>query len=257
MSASLDLPEVIGNQLLAALPREDYARLHAHLRAVHLTLGETVHATAEHQRCIHFPTTAVVSLLHAMKNGAIVMMGLAGKDGAVGIATFLGGRSMPNGAIVQIAGESLRLDEDVLQKEFSRGGPLQRILLRYTQALMCQISQTAVCNRVHFETARLARWLLECHDRVQGDELLMTQEHLAIMLGGRRESVSVAASSLQDAGWIRYVRGHIRIVDRRGLEGVVCECYPVVRDEFRRLLHCSGLGEDQRAPVEVTRAALW
>ena len=249
MSASLDLPGVIGNQLLAALPPEDYARLHARLRPVQLAAGATVHASAEHQRCVHFPTTAVISLLHAMKNGAIVMMGLVGNDGAVGIATYLGGRSMPNRAIVQIAGESLRLDADVLKDEFSRGGPLQHVLLLYTQALICQISQTAVCNRIHFETARLARWLLECHDRVQGDELLMTQEHLAIMLGGRRESVSIAASSLQDAGWIRYVRGHMRIVDRRGLEGVVCECYPVVRDEFHRLLRCSTGREDQRTTL--------
>jgi CRP-like cAMP-binding protein len=247
MSASVGLRGTIGNRLLAALPPEDYARLHGHLRPIHLTLGASVHGSAEPQRCVHFPTTAVISLLHAMKNGALVMMGLVGNDGAVGLATFLGGRSMRNAAIVQIAGESLRLDADVLQEEFSRGGALQCRLLRYTQALICQISQTAVCNRVHFETARLARWLLECHDRVRGDELLMTQEHLAIMLGGRRESVSIAASSLQDAGWIRYVRGHITIVDRRGLEGVVCECYPVVRDEFHRLLHCPTVREDQRA----------
>jgi CRP-like cAMP-binding protein len=136
--------------------------------------------------------------------------------------------------------------EALSQDEFSRGGALQHLLLRYTQALIAQISQTAVCNRIHFEPARLARWLLECHDRVQGDELPMTQEHLAIMLGGRRESVSIAASCLQDAGLIRYVRGHIRILDRRGLEGVVCECYPVVRDEFDRLLHFPLAREDQR-----------
>ena len=237
MSASAHLPHSIGNQLLASLPRGDYARLHAHLQPVHLALGVGVHDSAEPQRCVQFPTTAVISLLCTMKTGATVVMGLVGKEGAVGIATFLGGRSMPNRALVQIAGESLRLEADLLQQEFSRAGALQRLLLRYTQALIAQISQTAVCNRIHFEPARLARGLLECHDRVQGDELPMTQEHLAIMLGGRRESVSVAACHLQDAGWIRYARGHIRILDRHGLESVACECYGVVRDEFDRLLH--------------------
>ncbi len=236
MCASAHFPDAIGNRLLAVLPREEYERLHAKLQRVHLALGEVVHDAVEPQRCVHFPTTAVISLLYTMKSGATAVMGLVGNDGVVGIAAFLGGQSMHNRSMVQIAGESLRLEAAVLQEEFSRGGALQRLLLRYTQALIGQISQTAVCNRLHHEQQRLARWLLECHDRVPDDELAMTQEHLAIVLGGRRESVTVAARQLQDAGWIRYTRGHIRILDRQGLEGVVCECYRVVRDEFDRLL---------------------
>jgi CRP-like cAMP-binding protein len=164
-------------------------------------------------------------------------MGLTGNDGAVGLALFLGGESMPNRAVVQIAGGAYRMAVRALREEFARGGPLQRMLLRYTQAHLIQVSQTAVCNRLHGVEQRLCRWLLLSRDRVKTDEIQMTQEYIANMLGGRRESVTVAAGHLQDAGLIRYSRGHITIVDRPGLEAVVCECYRLVKEEGDRLLH--------------------
>ena len=162
-------------------------------------------------------------------------MGLTGNDGVVGIALFLGGNTTPNRAVVQIAGGALRMSAKQLQAEFTRGGAVQQVLLRYVQALITQISQTAVCNRLHAVEQRLCRWLLLSHDRVQSHELLMTQEFIAHMLGGRRESVTVAAGRLQDAGLINYARGHITILDRAGLEAIVCECYQVVRNEIDRL----------------------
>jgi hypothetical protein len=163
-------------------------------------------------------------------------MGLAGNDGVVGVALFLGGDTTPNRAVVQIAGGAVRMKAEVLQAEFARGGALQHALLRYTQALITQIAQTAVRNRLHPVEKRLCRWLLLCHDRVQSDELRMTQEFIANMLGGRRESVTVAAGHLQDAGLIQYARGHIKIINRKGLEAAVCECYQIVKTEFDRLL---------------------
>jgi CRP-like cAMP-binding protein len=163
-------------------------------------------------------------------------MGLTGNDGVVGIALFLGGHTTPNRAIVQIAGGAFRMKAKILQGEFARGGALQQLMLRYTQALITQISQTAVCNRLHSIEKRLCRWLLLSHDRVESDELLMTQEFISNMLGGRRESVTVAAGRLQDAGLIHYSRGHISILDRKGLEATVCECYQVVKNETDRLV---------------------
>jgi CRP-like cAMP-binding protein len=170
-----------------------------------------------------------------MEDGTTAEMGLAGNDGMVGIALFLGGDTAPNRAVVQIAGNTLQMKAEILRKEFARGGSLQRLLLLYTQALIVQISQTAVCNRLHSVEQRLCRWLLLSHDRIKSDELAMSQEFISDMLGGRRESVTVAARRLQGAGLIRYVRGHITILDRRGLEATVCECYRVVRDETHRL----------------------
>jgi len=163
-------------------------------------------------------------------------MGLTGNDGVVGIALFMGGGTMPNRAVVQSGGLAIRMRAKVLQSEFARGGKFQRLLLRYTQALLTQISQTAVCNRLHSVEQQLCRWLLLSHDRVPGDDLIMTQELIADMLGVRREGVTVAAGRLQDAAAISYVRGHIKIQDRKRLEETVCECYKVVRDEFDRLL---------------------
>jgi CRP-like cAMP-binding protein len=171
-----------------------------------------------------------------MENGATAEMGLAGNEGVVGIAVFMGGDTMPNHAVVQSAGGAVRMKAKVLQDEFSRGGEFQRLLLRYTQALITQISQTAVCNRLHTVEQQLCRWLLLSHDRVKADELIMTQELIADMLGVRREGVTVAARQLQDIGAISYVRGRIKILDRRKLEATVCECYRVVKDEFDRLL---------------------
>jgi CRP-like cAMP-binding protein len=170
-----------------------------------------------------------------MEDGSTAEMGLTGNDGVVGIALFLGGDTTPNRAIVQIAGGALRMRAKVLQAEFKQGGALQQVLLRYIQALLTQISQTAVCNRLHAVEQRLCRWLLLSHDRVHSHELQMTQEFIAHMLGGRRESVTVAAGRLQDAGLIHYARGHITILDRAGLEATVCECYQVVKNEIDRL----------------------
>jgi CRP-like cAMP-binding protein len=185
---------------------------------------------------VYFPTTSIVSLVYTMEDGATVEMGLAGSDGVVGIALFLGGDTTPNRAVVQIAGGALRMPAQVLQEEFKRGSSLQLLLLRYTRALITQISQTAVCNRLHSVEQRLCRWLLLTHDRVKVNELQLTQEFIANMLGVRREGVTHAACHLQAAGLIQYARGRITILDRKGLEATVCECYRVVKQEFGRLL---------------------
>lgn len=226
----------VGNKLLAALPSEEYERLRPGLQQVSFPLGKVVYEFGGQLDYVYFPTTTIVSLLYTMENGASAEMGLTGNDGVVGIALFMGGGTMPNRAVVQSAGDALRLKAKLLQDEFARGGKFQRLLLRYTQALITQISQTAVCNRLHSVDQQLCRWLLLSHDRVQADELIMTQELIADMLGVRREGVTVAAGRLQDAGAISYVRGHIKILNRRKLEQTVCECYRVVKNEFDRLL---------------------
>lgn len=226
----------IENRLLAALPAEEYERLRPNLRPVSFTLGEVVYEFGGQLDYVFFPTTSIVSLLYTMENGSSAEMGLTGNDGVVGIALFMGGGTMPNRAVVQSAGGALRLKAKVMQDEFARGGTFQQLLLRYTQALITQISQTAVCNRLHSVEQQLSRWLLLSHDRVQADELIMTQELIADMLGVRREGVTVAAGHLQDIAAISYVRGRIQILDREKLEETVCECYLVVKTEFDRLL---------------------
>ena len=236
MSVSVRPANPTENRVLAALPGDDYERLLPSLQQVSFSLGEVVYEFGGRLDHVYFPTTAIVSLLYTMANGATAEMGLTGNDGVVGIALFMGGGTMPNRAVVQSAGTAVRIKAKVLQDEFARGGKFQYMLLRYTQALITQISQTAVCNRLHSVEQQLCRWLLLSHDRVQGDELIMTQELMADMLGVRREGVTVAAGRLQDAGAISYVRGHIKILDRQKLEETVCECYRVVRDEFDRLL---------------------
>jgi len=223
------------NRLLAALPRDEYQRVAPNLHPVTFSLGEVVYESGGHLDYIYFPTTSVVSLLYAMENGSVAEAGLAGNDGVVGIALFLGGDTTPNRAVVQLGGRALKMKAKLLREEFSRGGMLQQLLLRYTQALITQISQTAACNRLHSVEQRLCRWLLLCHDRTESNELLMTQEFISNMLGGRRESVTVAAGRLQDASLIHYSRGHIKILDRKGLEAAVCECYGVVKREVERL----------------------
>ena len=224
------------NRLLAALPADEYERLRPQLQQVTFSLGEVVYEFRGHLDYVYFPTTSIVSLLYTMENGTSAEMGLTGNDGVVGIALFMGGGTMPNRAVVQSAGEAIRMNVKVLQDEFARGGRFQQLLLRYTQALITQISQTAVCNRLHAVDQQLCRWLLLSHDRVKADELIMTQELIADMLGVRREGVTVAAGRLQDAGAISYVRGHIKILDRKKMEETVCECYRVVKEEFDRLL---------------------
>jgi len=236
MSVIARFNEPVENRLLAALPADEYQRLHRRLQPVSFSLGEVVYEFGGHLDYVFFPTTSIVSLLYTMENGTSAEMGLTGNDGVVGIALFMGGGTMPNRAVVQSAGGALRMKAIVLQDEFARGGRFQQLLLRYTQALITQISQTAVCNRLHSVEQQLCRWLLLSHDRVKVDELIMTQELIADMLGVRREGVTVAAGRLQDSGAISYVRGHIKILDRHKLEQTVCECYRVVRDEFDRLL---------------------
>jgi CRP-like cAMP-binding protein len=228
--------EPVENRLLAALPPDEYERLLPNLQQVSFSLGEVVYEFGGHLDYVFFPTTSIVSLLYTMENGSSAEMGLTGNDGVVGIALFMGGGTMPNRAVVQSAGAAIRLKAKVLQDEFALGGKFQRLLLRYTQALITQISQTAVCNRLHSVEQQLCRWLLLSHDRLKTDELIMTQELIADMLGVRREGVTVAAGHLQDIGAISYVRGRIKILNRQKLEETVCECYQVVKDEFLRLL---------------------
>jgi len=236
MSVSVKPTVPSENRLLAALPIEEYERLLPSLQLVSFSLGEVVYEFGGHLDYVYFPTTSIVSLLYTMANGASAEMGLTGNDGVVGIALFMGGGTMPNRAVVQSAGAAIRMKAKVLQDEFALGGKFQYLLLRYTQALITQISQTAVCNRLHSVEQQLCRWLLLSHDRVKSDELIMTQELIADMLGVRREGVTVAAGRLQDEGAISYVRGHIKILNRQRLEETVCECYRVVKDEFDRLL---------------------
>lgn len=225
-----------GNKLLASLPREDYERILPHLSPVAFALGEVVYESGARMDHIYFPTTAIVSLLYMMENGSSAEMGIAGKEGLVGVALFMGGGTMPNRAVVQSAGGAVRMRAKVMQEEFARGGEFQRRLLRYTQALLTQMSQTAVCNRLHAIEQQLCRWLLLSHDRLDTDELVMTQELIANMLGVRREGVTAAAGRLQEQGLVSYVRGRILILDRPGLEAAVCECYGVVKEEYDRLL---------------------
>lgn len=226
----------IKNHLLAALPRDDYLRLEPRLEPVTLNLGDVLYESGEQMNYVYFPTTAIISLLYIMENGATAEIGLVGNEGLVGIALFMGGGTMPNRAIVQSAGTAVKLDATYLKTEFSRAGLFQILLLRYTQAFMTQISQTAVCNRLHSVENQLCRWLLLNHDRLQSNELVMTHELIANMLGVRREGVTVAAGILQDKKLISYVRGTIKIINRPGLEHEVCECYQVVKDEYDRLL---------------------
>jgi CRP-like cAMP-binding protein len=236
MSKLVELRPLLENHLLSALPAVEYKRLVSSLQPVTFRLGEVLYESGGLLNHVYFPTTAVVSLLYAMEDGKTAEMGLTGNDGVVGVALFLGGNTTPNRAVVQIAGNAFQMDAATLRQEFARGGSFQHLLLNYTQALITQISQTAVCNRLHSVEQRLCRWLLMSHDRANSDELPMSQEFISNMLGGRRESVTVAARRLQDAGLIRYVRGHITVLDRKRLEATVCECYRVVEDETDRLL---------------------
>ena len=236
MTAHKQEGELTENRLLGALPTAEYDQLLPHLKPVSFALAEVVYEFGGQLDYVFFPTTAIISLLYTMENGASAEMGLTGNDGVVGIALFMGGGTMPNRAVVQSAGKALKMKARVLQEAFARGGEFQRLLLRYTQALITQISQTAVCNRLHSVDQQLARWLLLSHDRLKSNELIMTQELIGNMLGVRREAVTVAAGRLQEEGAIAYVRGHITILDRPRLETLVCECYQVVKAEFDRLL---------------------
>jgi len=224
------------NKLLAALPSDIYERLQPDLELVPLKLGASVYEAGGKQPYVYFPTDAIVSLLYVMKDGASAEMAVVGNEGLVGIALFMGGETTPSRAIVQSAGKGYRLRSKLLKQEFEQGGALQHLLLRYTQALITQMAQTAVCNRHHSVDQQLCRWLLLSVDRLPTNELTMTQAMIATMLGVRREGVTEAAGKLQEAGAIRYSRGRITILDRAKLEERVCECYAVVKKEFDRLL---------------------
>jgi len=224
------------NHLLAALPNTDYERLLPDLELVPLPLGWAVYEAGGHLGYLYFPTTSIVSLLYVMEDGSSAEIAVTGHDGLVGIALFMGGESTPSRAVVQSAGYGYRLKASILKREFALGGQLQHLALRYTQALITQMAQTAVCNRHHSVEQQLCRWLLLSLDRLPTNELVMTQELIANMLGVRREGVTEAAGKLQAAGMINYSRGHITVLDRAKLEKQVCECYAVVKRESDRLL---------------------
>jgi CRP-like cAMP-binding protein len=224
------------NHLIAALPADEFIRLKPNLEPVSLALGEVIYESGEQLEYIYFPTTAIISLLYIMENGSTAEIGMAGNDGLVGIALYMGGSTTPSRAVVQSAGNAFRMPSRALKDEFSRGGVFQKILLRYTQSLMTQISQTAVCNRLHTVEQQLCRWLLINHDLLQTNKLIMTHDLIANMLGVRREGVSIAAGNLQKKGLIKYVRGTITMLNRDALELAACECYRVVKDEYDRLL---------------------
>jgi CRP-like cAMP-binding protein len=224
------------NHLLAALPREDFEPLATQLELVPMLLGEMLYEPGEKLQYAYFPTTSIVSLHYVMESGASAESAGVGNEGVVGISLFMGGDTTPSSAVVQTAGHAYRLKGRLLKEEFNRAGPLQRLLLRYTQALITQMSQTAVCNRHHSVEQQLCRWLLLTLDRLPSNELIMTQELVASMLGVRREGITEAAGKLQSAGFIRYRRGHIEVLHRAGLESHACECYAVVKKELSRLL---------------------
>jgi CRP-like cAMP-binding protein len=224
------------NHLLAALPAEERGRLFPHLELVPMSLGDAVCEPGITMRHVYFPTTSIVSLLYVMEDGASAEIAVVGNEGIVGVSLFMGGETTTSRAVVQSAGHAYRLTGQLLKDAFFLAGPMQRVLLRYTQALLTQMSQTAVCNRHHSVDQQLCRWLLLSLDRLPSNELTMTQELIANMLGVRREGVTEAAGKLQQAGLIHYNRGKITVVDRPGLEARVCECYQVVKKEFDRLL---------------------
>ena len=224
------------NQLLAALPAPELQRWLPQLESVELPLGQVLYEPGTTLSHVYFPSTAIVSLLYVMENGSSAEIAVVGNEGIVGISLFMGGESTPSRALVQSAGRGYRLEAQLMKDEFNRAGPVMHVLLRYTQALITQMAQTAVCNRHHSLDQQLCRWLLLSLDRLSGNELVMTQELIANMLGVRREGVTEAALKLQSSGLIRYARGRIKVIDRPGLEQRTCECYAVVKKEYDRLL---------------------
>ena len=223
------------NHLLAALPPTEWKRWASSLERVEMPLGQVLYESGIALSYVYFPLTSIVSLLYVMENGASAEIAVVGNEGVVGISIFMGGESTPSRAVVQSAGLGCRLKASEIKSEFAKSGPVLHLLLRYTQALITQMAQTAVCNRHHSLDQQLCRWLLLSLDRLQGAELVMTQELIANMLGVRREGVTEGALKLQKAGLIKYSRGHITILDRQGLEDRTCECYAVVKREYDRL----------------------
>jgi len=229
-------PDRKSNHLLAALPDVEWQRWLPELESIDMPLGQVLYESGNTLSHVYFPTTSIVSLLYVMENGASAEIAVVGNEGIVGISLFMGGGSTPSRAVVQSAGRGLRLNAKMLKDEFNQNGPVLHLLLRYTQALITQMAQTAVCNRHHSLDQQLCRWLLLSLDRLRDNELVMTQELIANMLGVRREGVTGAALKLQEAGLIRYTRGHISVLDRAGVEKRTCECYAVVKKEYYRLL---------------------
>lgn len=240
------------NHLLAALPMAEFERLAPHLESVPMLLGDVLYESGARQQHVYFPTTSIISLHYLLENGGSSEIAGVGNEGVLGVPLFMGGDTTSSRAVVQTGGHGYRLRAAVLMEEFNRNGPMMRLMLRYTQALMTQMSQTAVCNRHHSVEQQLCRWLLLTLDRLPSNELTMTQELIANMLGVRREGVTEAAGKLQGYGYIRYRRGHITVLDRVGLEGDVCECYAVVKKEFARLLSDVRRSRDP-ATIPVTR----
>ncbi|MDO8263576.1 MAG: Crp/Fnr family transcriptional regulator [Gallionella sp.] len=231
------------NHLLATLPAEIFERISPHLELITMPLGEVIYESGGQLQHVYFPTTAILSIHYVMENGASAEIAGVGNEGILGISLFMGGNTTPSRATVQTAGCGYRLKGRLMMEEFNRvggrrTGAFQKLMLRYTQALITQMSQTAVCNRYHSVEHQLCRWLLSTLDRLPSNELTITQELIASMLGVRREGITEAAGHLQQAGFIRYRRGHITVLDRSGLESRVCECYTVVKNEFDRLLLC-------------------
>jgi CRP-like cAMP-binding protein len=224
------------NRLLAALSDSEYQRLVPHLNFIPLSLGQVLYEAEEPITQVYFPNNSLVSLVITTENGSTVEVGIVGNEGMVGIPVILGTNTTTTSGIVQMAGSAMQMNADILNIEFERGGTLQKLLLRYVQALHTQVSQTAVCNRLHTLEARLARWLLIVSDRIQSDKLPLTQEYISHMLGVRRSGVTVAAGTLSNQGIIRYSRGQITILNREGLEATSCECYRAIKNELARLL---------------------
>jgi CRP-like cAMP-binding protein len=224
------------NHLLASLPDEEWGRWAPLMEVVPMPLGQVLYESGVALTYVYFPINSIVSLLYVMENGASAEIAVVGNEGIVGVSLFMGGESTPSRAVVQSAGIGCRLEAQVMKTEFNRAGPVLHLLLRYTQALITQMAQTAVCNRHHSLDQQLCRWLLLSLDRLDGNELVMTQELIANMLGVRREGVTEGALKLQKADLIRYSRGHITILNREGLENRTCECYAVVKHEYDRLL---------------------
>lgn len=224
------------NQLLDALPVKDYQRIHPTLEPVSLRSKEVIHEAGGPIPFVHFPTVGVISLIRRMENGAAVELATVGNEGMVGLPIFLGSGTMPITALCQVPGESLKMRAEVFRKAIHGNSALHSLLLRYTQALLIQIGQSSVCNRLHPVKTRCARWLLMTHDRIRADQYSLTHEFIAQRLGVRRASITIAAGDLQQAGLIRYRRGMITVLDRKGLESTACECYRIIKEEFSRLL---------------------
>lgn len=246
------------NHLLAALPAAEFGHIAPNLERISLPLGKVLYESGDKMTHIYFPTTVIISLLYIMEDGATAEIGIAGNNGLVGIALFMGGETTSSRAVVQSAGEAVRMRAGDLKNEFALGGVFQNILLRYTQSFMTQVSQTAVCNRLHSVEQQLCRWLLINHDQLESNKLVMTHDLIANMLGVRREGVSIAAGHLQQKGLIKYVRGTITMLDRERLEAAVCECYKVVMDEYDRLLgeYISVNRDSRNKPPLVVKAGL-